>query len=209
MMVLGQSTRMGGHVMKVRIISILVAFVFLFGPVVFVDGKGKGGGGSRGTGGAGSKNRLEQKSRGGGKEGAKVNDAKAVKAKTASQGQSKAGGPANAKDPKPAKVKAVGKGKALGKDHQMQLAALKRQGIHEQQKHLKRSARLGRIRLLAVEAGNARMIARIDKLILREQGRYVSKSGRMDKKKNVIMGIAVDPKIPVEGEVKVKIKAVP
>ncbi len=210
--------------MKVRIISILVAFVFLFGPVVFVDAKGKGGGGgggSRGAGGGGRKSRVEQKSRGGTRESAKVSDAKPVRAKTAGKDRNKAGGAAKGKGSKAGskvkvtvkgktgRVKAVGKGKALGKEHQMQLAALNRKIIHEQQKHLKRSARLGRIRFLAVASGNVRMIGRIDKLILREQGLYVSKSGRMDKEKNVIMGIAVGPKIPVGGGVKVKIKGLP
>jgi hypothetical protein len=234
MKLLGQSTRMGGHGMKVRMISILVAFVLLFGPVVFVEGKGKGGG-SRGAGGGGRKSGVEEKSRSGGRAsavesakgkgksdaGAKVKDAKEVRGKTAGEGRGKAGGAAKSKDSragsqvkvtvkdKAGKVKAADKAKALGKEHQKQLAALKRQVIHEEQKHLKRSARLGRIRLLAVGSGNAKMIVRIDKLILREQGRYVSKAGRMDKKKNVIMGIAVGPKVPVGGEVKVKIKAVP
>ena len=210
--------------MKVRILSILIVYVLLFGPVIFVEGKGKGGGGgggSRGAGGGGRKSRIEEKSRGGGREGQKVQDTKKVMGKRASEGRGKGGGAAKGKDSmagskikvtskdKAVKVKAVGKGKALGKEHQKQLAALKRQVIHEEQKHLKRSARLARIRLLAVESGNAKMIARVDKLIFREQGRYVSKSGRMDNKKNLIMGIAVNPKVPVGGEVKVKIKGLP
>ncbi|MHC4211962.1 MAG: hypothetical protein ACYSWP_01190 [Planctomycetota bacterium] len=158
--------------MKVRIISLLVAFVLLFGPVVFVEGKGKGGGGggSRGAGGGGGKSRFEEKNRSGGRSsavekakgkgrsdaGAKVKDAKEVRDKRANA--------AKVKDAKAVKVKSVGKGKALGKEHQQQLAALKRQVIHEEQKHLKRSARLARIRLLAVEAGNTKMIGRIDNL---------------------------------------------
>ncbi len=237
MMLLGQSIRLGGQVMKVRIISILVLFVLLFGPVVFVDGKGKGGGGggSRGAGGGGRKSRVEEKSRGGGRAGAvesakgkgkselgaKVKDAKGVRVKAAGGWRGKIDGVVKGKDSgggskvkvtvkgKAGGVKAVGKGKSLGKDHQMQLAALKRQIIHEEQKHLKRRARLGRIRFLAVASGNAKMVVRIDKLILREQGRYVSKSGLMGEKKNVIMGIAVVPKVPVGGGVKVKIKGLP
>jgi len=64
-----------------------------------------------------------------------------------------------------------------GRDYQQQLDALKTQMVHEEAKHLKRIARLKRIRELAV--GEASTIARVDKLMQKEQLRYDRKQQHM------------------------------
>ena len=66
-------------------------------------------------------------------------------------------------------AEAIEKGKAKGKGHQQQLQALDKQLRHEQAKHMERQARLARIRELAVQKGDAETIARVDKLIAKEQ----------------------------------------
>ncbi len=71
------------------------------------------------------------------------------------------------------------KGKAKGKFHQQQQAAFQKQMLHEGQKHLKRAARLARMRVLALKQGDAKKVGRIEKLIAREQQRYGQKSQRM------------------------------
>ena len=77
-----------------------------------------------------------------------------------------------AKDMKGKAAGAVEKGKGKGKDHQGQLQAFDKQMRHEQGKHMERQARLARIRELAVQKNDAEMIARVDKLIAKEQQVY-------------------------------------
>ncbi|MHC4759528.1 MAG: hypothetical protein ACYTE8_12805, partial [Planctomycetota bacterium] len=89
--------------------------------------------------------------------------------------------------------------KAGGKGHQQQLVALDRQVVREQQKHLKRKARLDRIRQLAVESGDEKSLARVDKLVGGEQTRYDRKTGRMEQRRAQIMQLAAGEKIQVEG----------
>jgi len=71
------------------------------------------------------------------------------------------------------------KGKTKGKFHKQQQTALQKQLQHEAQKHLKRAARLERMRVLALKQGDAKKVARIEKLMAREQQRYGKKSQRM------------------------------
>jgi hypothetical protein len=59
--------------------------------------------------------------------------------------------------------------KGKGKGGQQQVQAFEKQLQHEQAKHMERQARLARIRELAVQKGDAEMIARVDKLIAKEQ----------------------------------------
>ena len=72
-----------------------------------------------------------------------------------------------------------------GKEHQQQLKAFERQIEHEEAKHSKRVARLRRIKELARKQGNDKMLARVNKLMEKEQGRYERKvqriQGRIDK----------------------------
>jgi len=77
--------------------------------------------------------------------------------------------------------------KALGKEHQQQLAALRKQLTHEEQKHLSRKARLERIRQLAADAGNTETVARVDKLIQNEQERYDTKRKTMTDREQKIL----------------------
>ena len=63
------------------------------------------------------------------------------------------------------------------KDYQQRLETLQTQMAHEEAKHLRRIARLKRIRELAV--GEASTIARVDKLMQKEQLRYDRKQQQM------------------------------
>ena len=72
--------------------------------------------------------------------------------------------------------------KGLGKGHKQQLEAIKKQFVREEAKHLKRKARLERIRELAVEEENTKVVERIDKLLGKEQQRYDRKQQRMQKR---------------------------
>jgi hypothetical protein len=79
------------------------------------------------------------------------------------------GGPQGKKGGK-AVTDAVEKGKGKGPGQQAQ--ALQRQVRQEQAKHMERLARLNRIRELAQKKGDKDMIARVDKLLLKEQEVY-------------------------------------
>ncbi|MGE5295763.1 MAG: hypothetical protein ACM3VT_13130 [Solirubrobacterales bacterium] len=74
---------------------------------------------------------------------------------------------------------AMEKGKGKGKDHQGQLQAFDKQARHDQGKHMERQARLARIRELAVQKNDQEMIARVDKLIAKEQQVYGRKQLRI------------------------------
>lgn len=67
---------------------------------------------------------------------------------------------------------AVEKGKGKGKGAEKQLGAFQKQLQREQAKHMERAARLNRIRELAVQKGDAETVARVDKLIQKEQQVY-------------------------------------
>lgn len=58
--------------------------------------------------------------------------------------------------------------KGKGKEHQQQLQAVDKQLRHTQAKQLERQARLARIRELAVQKGDNEMVARVDKLIAKQ-----------------------------------------
>ena len=74
-----------------------------------------------------------------------------------------------AKDLKGKAADAVEKGKGKGKEHQGQVQAFEKQMRQTQAKHMERQARLARIRELAVQKNDQEMIARVDKLIAKEQ----------------------------------------
>ncbi len=77
-----------------------------------------------------------------------------------------------AKDLKGKADDAVEKGKGKGKEHQGQFQAFEKQMRHDQAKHMERQARLARIRELAVQKNDQETIARVDKLIAKEQQVY-------------------------------------
>ncbi len=76
------------------------------------------------------------------------------------------------------KTKSEGKGKkaekdtSKGKGPQQQLKALDAQMVREEAKHLRRVARLNRIRALAVGEGSTKIVERVGKLLGKEQQRY-------------------------------------
>jgi len=67
------------------------------------------------------------------------------------------------------------KGKGLGQ----QLESVRKQIVHEQAKHLRRLARLKRIRQLAVEGKATDIVKRVDSLLTKEQGRYDRRQRRL------------------------------
>lgn len=60
-----------------------------------------------------------------------------------------------------------------------QKGALTRRIVHEEEKHEKRQAKLERIRKLGEETGDEKILARANKLIKKEQGRYDKKMQRL------------------------------
>jgi len=79
-------------------------------------------------------------------------------------------------------------GQAKGKDHQQQMRAFEAQLQRHRAKHMERQARLARIRELAVQKGDAEMIARVDKLISKEQQVHERKGVRLQEQKRTMMG---------------------
>jgi len=181
---------LGVHVMKKILISVMIALVLLFSSSA-VDAKGKDKPQDRGQGKKVKK--VEEKGKAeDAAQKAKDKEKAAEKAK-ARQGKPEKAKPADkgkAKD----KTKAVieDKGKAADKGKQKQLEALKKQLIHEEQKHLKRKARLERIRALAVKEGKTKTVERVDSLIEKEQGRYEPKLNTMKARERKILEGASD-----------------
>lgn len=95
----------------------------------------------------------------------------------AAASRSRQGGPANKDVNRPADV--VEKGKTLGKEHAKQAQAFQKQIQREDAKHMERHARLVRIRELAAQKGDAEMVARVEKLMEKEQQVYSRKVQRM------------------------------
>ncbi len=89
--------------------------------------------------------------------------------------------------PKPAaKGKDAEKLTARGKEHQQQLRAIEKQLLHEEAKHRERTARLARIRQLAVEQGKTEIVKRVDQLIQKEQKLNGRRGQRLQKMKQMI-----------------------
>lgn len=101
---------------------------------------------------------------------AEKNAGKGKAAKPADEGAAKQGKKGQAPTDKSDKGK--------GKSQEKQAQALQKQQQHEQAKHMERVAKLNRIRELAVKKGDTEMVARVDKLIAKEQEVYARKQGR-------------------------------
>lgn len=69
--------------------------------------------------------------------------------------------------------------KGRGKDQAQQAAAVQKQLAHEEQKHLRRRARIQRILELAREKGDEKTAARAQALLDKEQGRFDKKHARL------------------------------
>lgn len=189
-----------GRTMKKVILSLLILLVLTWScDTVFAQGKSKGKGKGRqdkqadkveekkaGKGKAVEKNAGEPKGKGKGK----VVETDAGKGK--GKGKGKAAEKDTARDKDRGRVKAAEKdtAKGRGKGHQQQLKALEAQMFHEEAKHVKRVARLERIRELAAEEGNTKTVARVDKLLGKERQRYDRKLQRMQERKHKILQLA-------------------
>lgn len=102
---------------------------------------------------------------------------------------------------------------ARGKEHQQQIMALDKQMVREKAKFLRSTARLKRIRELAVEKGDTRIVERVDKLIAKAQQINSDKHKRILERKKKVMQLSEAapgrdiPKIPDRGSDKVKAMA--
>ncbi|MHC4704558.1 MAG: hypothetical protein ACYTFQ_28765 [Planctomycetota bacterium] len=73
-----------------------------------------------------------------------------------------------------------------GRDHQKQLKELQQQLSHVEQKHLERMAKMQRIKELAAQKNSEQTLARVEKLIKREQMRYGRKRQRTQMRINMV-----------------------
>jgi hypothetical protein len=76
---------------------------------------------------------------------------------------------------------------AKGKEHQQQINALDKQMVRDEAKFLKDTARLKRIRELAVAKGDTKTVERVDKLIAKAQQINSDKHKRMQERKLKIL----------------------
>jgi len=163
------------------VVTCMLAVVLWVGPGALAQGKGQGGG---------DKGRDKQKevkaenTKGNPRAGetAPKNVGKGKADKPANEGvapgATKKGGPQGKKAEK-AVTDAAEKAKAKGKGHEQQAQALQKQLQQEQGKHMERLARLNRIRELAEKKGDKDAVARVDKLIAKEQEVYGRKLQQM------------------------------
>jgi hypothetical protein len=95
---------------------------------------------------------------------------------------------------------AAGKGGTpKGRGHEQQLLALQKQLQHEQAKHMERRARLTRIRELAMHKGDAEVVARVDKLMAKEQQVYERKLTHVQQQRRALSaGVEPEAKKKVE-----------
>jgi len=151
----------------------LLAVVLWTGAGVLAQGQGKGQGG-------GDKERVKERSPQAGKAAEAAPAAEATVEKNAGKG--KAAKPADESATKqgkkgPGAAEVSGKGK--GKGQEQQAKAFQKQQQHEQAKHLERVAKLNRLKELAVKKGDTEMVARVDKLIAKENEVYTRKQGKI------------------------------
>jgi hypothetical protein len=141
-----------------------------------------------------SSNALAQ---GKGKEG---DDGKSVKVRDAKAGQSQGGQGEKQTGPQGKKAgqtsEEVDQAKGKGKGQEKQAGAFQKQQRHELAKHMEQQARLNRIREIAVKKGDAEMIARVDKLIAKEQEVYNRKFGRLQGQPRASAGLEKAVKAP-------------
>ena len=76
---------------------------------------------------------------------------------------------------------------AKGKEHQQQINALDKQVVRDEAKFLKTTARLKRIRELAVAKGDTKTVERVDELIAKSRQISGDKRKRMQEKKQKIL----------------------
>jgi hypothetical protein len=154
----------------------LLAVVLWASAGVLAQGQGKGqGGGDKERVKEGSPQSKAQDNAPAPEVTAEKNAGKGKAAKQAAEGVTKQGGPQGKKGQ--ASTDTSDKGKGKGREQQAQ--AFQKQQQKEQAKHMERVARLNRIRELAVKKGDTETVARVDKLIAKEQEVYGRKQGKM------------------------------
>jgi len=93
------------------------------------------------------------------------------------------------------------KGSTLKVDKTKQKESFTKQIAHEQEKHKTRQAKLERIRKLAEDLGDEKILARANKLIKKEQARHDNKMQRLQKKR-----AAIKSKEEIEKKIREKVK---
>ena len=80
--------------------------------------------------------------------------------------------------------------KAKGKEHKQQIAAFEKQLARENAKHLERVARLERIKQLAGEKDNTRMVEKVNQLLEKEQKRHDKKLAKINQRSAKASGLS-------------------
>ena len=139
------------------------------------QGKGQGGGDKERVKDAGPQSSNAAESAPAAEATGEKNAGKGKAAKQADESATKQGGAQGKKGQTSTDTSDKGKGK--GREQQAQ--AFQKQQQKEQAKHMERQARLNRIRELAIKKGDTDMVARVDKLIAKENEVYTRKQGKM------------------------------
>ncbi len=171
----------------------IIAILWTYG---VSSAKGKDAGGQENK----RSERLQEEGKAKGKAAEK--DSNIDKSKTdegAGRGRNKGEAAEGAVDKGKEKGKAKENVTAKGKEHQQQMKALEKQMMHEEAKFHRSIARLKRIRELAAEQGNTKVVERVDKLIAKAQQINSDKHKRMQEKKQKMLQLSEDkpgPDIP-------------
>jgi hypothetical protein len=153
-----------------------LAVVLWTGAGALAQGQGKGQGG--GDKGRGKQQEAKAENAKGNPQAGQEAQKNVGKGKAGKQGDENAvtpGGPKQGGQGKKVGQAAETPEKGKGKGHEQQSQALQKQLQREQAKHMERVARLSRIRELAVKKGDNDTVARVDKLIAKEQDVYSRK----------------------------------
>jgi len=162
--------------MKVSALVMCVLAVLAWSSNALAQGKGKEKDDGTGVKGRDAKTGQVEKQTGAQKKmeqaAEEVDKAKGKKAEKVAEEADKAKGKKAGKA-----SEAADKGK--GKGQEKQAGALQKQQQHDMAKHMEQQARLNRIREIAVKKGDTEMVARVDKLIAKEQEVYTRKLGKL------------------------------
>jgi len=171
---------------KVLLTVLMIIAVFWTYGVSSAKGKDAGGQESKRS----EKLREEGKAKGKAAEKDSNNIDKSKADEGAGRGRNKGEAAEGAVDKGKEKGKAKENVTAKGKEHQQQTKALEKQVVHEEAKFLRSIARLKRIRELAAEQGNTKVVERVDKIIAKAQQINSDKHKRMQEKKQKILQLS-------------------
>jgi len=166
----------------------VLALVLSSGLQAMGQGKGQGGGQEKGNSARAKENASASNPVRQPPETAAPSPGKSDKGKDALQAGKDAKDPAKADVAKGKKVvESAGSAmKGKGREHQQQLQALDEQLRHAQAKQLERQARLARIRELAVQKGDTETVARVDKLIAKQNQVHARKQQHLQTQKRAM-----------------------